>query len=318
MTDLPQLYAALMIVEQSWPSLATVAASVRVGMFDLTDLWNPAAEGACPGQLFWAMHMCDGVETGPLNYYGNDALLGEFLAVATGAAPPTFWSECLPREGCELCGVGPYRFYAPGDCSCGNPIPATAVGGPFLQLAPLTYLDSSQLPIGSLSLADSAANMLAAQRDWAADQALALWGWANHSDAETCNYLSCTMFTPEVVTPYISGMGLSLTRNGIDASCAENLFAFEQQGAGAPLDTGTVFHDFGLLDAWNHLTMSGRNDNFLYLDTGWLVLGAINACHGDLVRQRFAAHPVATNGYALLASLRIPCPVILDDGFPPI
>ena len=179
MTDLPQLYAALMIVEQSWPSLATAAAGVRTGMIDWTDLWNAAPAGACPGQLYWAMDMCNGLETGPLHYYGNDSVLGQFLAVATGAAPPEYWSDCLITLGCELCGVGPYRFYSPGECGCGNQIPATAVGGPFLQLAPLTYLDASRVPIGSLSLADSAANMLAAQRDWADDQALGLWGWAS-------------------------------------------------------------------------------------------------------------------------------------------
>ncbi len=103
-------------------------------------------------------------------------------------------------------------------------------------------------------------------------------------------------------------MGLGLAQKGVGESCANNLFAFDQLGAGVPLDTGTVIHDLGLRDAWNQMTLSGRVDGFLYLDTGWLTLGALNACYGDLVRQRFAAHPVAADGYALLDALVMPCP----------
>jgi hypothetical protein len=316
LTDLPQLYAALMVVEESWPSLETTAATVRNGMFDLTDLYEAAPEGSCPGKLHWAMDLCNGLEAGTLEHYGNDALLGEFLAIATGAAPAAYWSDCLSIKGCELRGQGIYRWYTTGAFDCAeSTIPAIETGGPFLQLAPQTYLSSGQLPLGDLTLADSVANMMAAQRDWAVNQALALWGWANHSDADSCDYRSCTEFTPEVVTPYISGMGLDLINKGVGVSSASNLFAFDQDGAGASLDTGTVLHEFGLRDAWNQSTSSGRQDNYLYLDTGWLTLGALNACHTQLVRQRFAAHPVTSNGYALLGALENPCPWIFGDGF---
>ena len=44
-----------------------------------------------------------------LPYYLHDykafakmTILGEFLAIATGSAPATFWSECLPRPVCDL------------------------------------------------------------------------------------------------------------------------------------------------------------------------------------------------------------------------
>ncbi|MCP4901540.1 MAG: hypothetical protein GY906_31645 [bacterium] len=316
LTDLPQLYAALMVVEESWPSLETTAAAVRNGMIDFTDLFEIAPEGSCPGKLHWAMDLCTGLEAGTLEYYGNDALLGEFLAISSGAAPDEYWSECLSVKGCELRGQGIYRWYTTGVFDCGvSTIPAIETGGPFLQLAPQIYLSSSQLPLGDLTLADSVANMMAAQRDWATSQALSLWGWTNHSDADSCDYRSCDEFLPEVVTPYMSGMGLDLINKGVGESSASNLFAFDQDGAGAPLDTGTVFHEFGLRDAWNQSTSSGRRDNYLFLDTGWLTLGALNACHTQLVRQRFAAHPVASNGYALLGALENPCPWIFGDGF---
>ncbi len=310
LTDLPQLYAALMVVEESRPALAATASALRSGMFDLSDLFDRRSDGGCPGELHWAKNLCTGREPGVLEYFGNDALLGEFLAVATGAAPPDLWSGCLSRKGCELRGQAGYRWYTTGAFSCGTSvIPAAETGGPFLQLAPITYLDADRLPIGGLSIADSAAAMLAAQRDWAAGQGLAVWGWANQSDAASCDYLTCERFTPEVATPYVCGMGLALPQTGLAQSCAENLAAFDALGASAPLDTGTVAHDFGLRDAWNQATRTSRQDGYLYLDTGWLALGALNACHGELVRRRFAAHPVAVAGYASLAGLGLPCPV---------
>ncbi len=81
-------------------------------------------------------------------------------------------------------GQGDRRWYTTGAFACGDhPIPAAETGGPFLQLAPLLYLRSEDLPIWPLSLAQSAANMLAAQGARADQLGLAVWGWANHSDA---------------------------------------------------------------------------------------------------------------------------------------
>lgn len=314
MTDLPQLYAALMVVEESWPDQRAAAAAVRDGMFDLTDLFVPAVDGSCPGELRWAMNLCEGLQSGNLDYYGNDTLLGEFLAVATGAAPVTFWSECLPRNGCELHGVGAHRWYTTGAFACADSdIPAAETGGPFLQLAGLTYLNADLLPIGTLSLAESAVNMLWAQKTFAEGLALPVWGWSNHTDWGSCDYITCEQFAAQQATPYICGMGLS--PEPVGASCTENLYAFQQLGAGAPLDTGTVLHDFGLRDIWNHVTGAAREDAYLYLDTGWLALGVLNACHAERVRSRFAAHEVAAQGYSLLAPLDLPCPLVFGDGF---
>ena len=61
-------------------------------------------------------------------------------------------------------------------------------------------------------------------------------------------------------------------------------------------------------DPRQHLPRHTGRDAYLYLDTGWSVLGLINACHGGLVRNRFGAHPVAVNGYRKLKDAGALCP----------
>jgi hypothetical protein len=54
-TDLPQLYAALMVAEETWPEpLRADIRSLREGLFDLSLLWDAAPSGDCPGRLNWA------------------------------------------------------------------------------------------------------------------------------------------------------------------------------------------------------------------------------------------------------------------------
>jgi hypothetical protein len=77
------------------------------------------------------------------------------------------------------------------------------------------------------------------------------------------------------------------------------LQAFHAAGVDAPLETGTAQHRFGFRDAWNQGAGSGR-DAYLYLDTGWSVLGLLNHCAGEALRRRFAAHPTAEAGYLTL------------------
>jgi hypothetical protein len=78
-------------------------------------------------------------------------------------------------------------------------------------------------------------------------------------------------------------------------------------GADAQLDTGSDGISLGLRDSWNQSTADSRA-SYLYLDTGWLELGLLDACKGNLVRQRFGQHPVAQTGYARLQSGPPPCP----------
>jgi hypothetical protein len=300
LTDQPQLYAALMVVERTWPALRTRAAALRAQM-DFAPLYDPGA--GCPGTLYGAVDRCTGIRRDwRVEVFGNDSFLGAFLAQATGATPPCFWSEGLAERGCQIDGPADAGWYTTGQY-CMNPtIPASDTGGPFLQLAGLLYLSPGQIPLGPLSLADSARNMLRAQDAYAHQRGLKLAGWANASDPSELTYLTCERFTDDKVTPYIWLMGLDL----LGPRAARRALDFQYAGAAAPMSTGTRQHRFGLRDGWNQATNSGR-DAYLYLDTGWSTLGLLNACHGDLVRRRFGSHPIAQAGYAALRSQMPAC-----------
>jgi hypothetical protein len=291
LTDQPQLYAALMVVEKTWPKQAVRAAALRRKL-DFSKLVE-TSNGCC---LNWAVDRCGGVQSGCLEYVGTDSLLGSFLALASGGAPLCTWQR-LDEKGCDLDGPANAPWYTTaGPEACSNAlIPAIGNGGPFLQLAGLQYLKSPSVPLGSLSLAASAGNMLKAQADYASRNGLTLAGWTSASDPAACAYSTCEDFLPERVTPYIWAMGLDLRRR----QASSFLQKFHQMGVDQPLDTGSLRRSFGLRDAWDQDTGTGR-DAYLYLDTGWSVLGLLNACHGSLVRNRFGAHPVAVKGYRVL------------------
>ena len=289
LTDQPQLYAALMLVERTWPSHAARAAALRQKM-DFSLLVDTSG-GCC---LRWAVDRCGGVQSGCVEYVGRDSLLGSFLAIASGGAPLCTW-QSLAQRGCLLDGSSSEPWYTTAPPCLSAPIPAIGTGGPFLQLAGLQYLNSRFIPLGPLSLADSARNMLRAQARYADENGLSLAGWANASDPDQCGYMTCEKFVPEKVTPYVWAMGLDL----LQTKASSVLLQFHDAGADTPIDTGAFQHSFGLRDAWNQARGGGR-DAYLYLDTGWTVLGLLNACHGDLVRDRFGSHSVAINGYRTL------------------
>jgi hypothetical protein len=301
LTDQPQLFAALMVVETTWPDLAPRAAALRNKM-DFSVLYDDRY--GCPGTLMPLIDRCAGLAADwTVDRFGTDNLLGEFLAEATGAVPLCFWASGLARSGCALAGPATAPWYNAGEQCARAAIPASDSGGPFLQLAGLLYLASEQIPMGTLSLSASAQNMLRAQYQFAAEQRLGLAGWASASDPDACAYTTCASFIPDKVTPYVSGMAAS----DQFPETYRMLRAFHLLGADAQLDTGSDGISFGLRDSWNQSTASARG-GYLYLDTGWTELGLVNACHGDLVRQRFGKHPVAQAGYARLQSSAPPCP----------
>jgi len=301
LTDQPQLYAALMVVETTWPDLATRAAALRAKM-DFSVLYDDRM--GCPGKLLPGIDRCTGLNTAwTVDRFGTDYLLGAFLAEATAAAPRCFWTDGLSRNGCALAGPSQEPWYSAGDLCAKVAIPASDSGGPFLQLAGLLYLASDKIPLGALSLGDSAKNMLRAQYKFAEDNHLDLAGWASASDPDGCAYTTCTGFVPDKVTPYVSAMAAS----DDFPETYRMLRAFHLSGSSFLFYTGSFSISLGLRDGWNQSTSSGRT-NYLYLDTGWSELGLLNACHADLVRQRFGQHPVAQAGYALLQAGAPPCP----------
>jgi hypothetical protein len=301
LTDQPQLHAALMVVESTWPDLAPRAAALR-GKMDFSVLYDD--RHGCPGTLLPGIDRCTGFYADwTVDRFGTDTLLGAFLAEATGAAPLCFWTGGLSRSGCALAGPADTPWYNAGGLCANATIPASDSGGPFLQLAGLLYLASDQIPMGALSLGASAQNMLRAQYRFAADQGFALAGWASASDPDACAYATCGGFIPDKVTPYVSGMAAS----DQFPETYRMLRAFHLLGGDAQLATGDYGLSLGMRDSWNQGTASARA-SYLYLDTGWIELGLLNACKGELVRQRFGQHPVAQAGYARLQASTPPCP----------
>jgi hypothetical protein len=301
LTDQPQLYAALMVVESTWPDLAARAAALR-GKMDFSVLYDDRY--GCPGSLMPGIDRCAGLYADwTVDGFGTDYLLGAFLAEATGAAPLCFWTGGLSRRGCAVAGPAAAPWYNAGGLCANAAIPASDSGGPFLQLAGLLYLASEQIPMGALSLGASAQNMLRAQYKFAADHGLALAGWASASDPDACAYATCDQFVADKVTPYVSAMGAA----DQFPETYRMLRAFHLLGADAQLATGDHGMSLGLRDGWNQGTAVARA-SYLYLDTGWTELGLLNACNGELVRQRFGQHPVAQAGYARLQAGSPPCP----------
>jgi hypothetical protein len=242
------------------------------------------------------------VLTGCLEYIGRDTLLGSFLAVASGGAPLCHWSS-LAKVGCGRDGPKGAPWFTTGPPCQTNPIPATGVGGPFLELAAPLYFDERRIPWGPLSLGQSAGNMLRAQARFARQRGLDLAGWSSASDPNLCHYMTCPEFVPAKVSPYVWAMGASF----VPTLAEPALRAFHDAGAGAPLATGTRSRALGLRDAWNQATDSGR-DAYLYLDTGWTALGLLNACHADLVRRSFGEHELAKRAYRRLRHAGPLCP----------
>ena len=301
LTDQPQLYAALMVVESTWPDLTPRAQALRNKM-DFSVLYDDRY--GCPGTLLPGINRCAGFYADwTVDRFGTDYLLGAFLAEATGAAPLCFWTTGLARSSCALAGPANAPWYNAGGLCANAVIPASDSGGPFLQLSGLLYLASEQIPMGALSLSDSAQNMLRAQYGFAAKNNLALAGWASASDPDACAYTACPNFVADKVTPYVSGMAAS----DQFPETYRMLRSFHLFGVDTQLYTGDDGISFGLRDGWNQASATAR-DSFLYLDTGWTELGLLNACKGDLVRQRFGEHPVAQAGYARLQSGAPPCP----------
>lgn len=154
------------------------------------------------------------------------------------------------------------------------------------------YLDSKDVRLGSLSLGRSARNMLRVQSKFGRRQRLSPAGWANEPGPVRLRHLS--RLRPR--QGHLLHLGHGARRS---------LLAFADAGADAPLDTGRVGHEFGLRDSINQRT--GELGLYLYLDTGWSVLGMLNSCHGGIVRRQFGWHAVARAGYQALRSRAPAC-----------
>jgi hypothetical protein len=300
-----QLYAALMVVETTWPTLAARAAVLRRKL-DFTVVFD--TRHGCPGRLRAGIDRCDGLRdpgaaedaTDGLAAYG---VLAAFLATATNAASPIFWTTALSARGCDPRGAEAAPFYPAGAPCPTAAIPASDGGGPAVPLASLIFLDGERIPMGRLPLATSAANMVRAQYAFAREHNLALAGWSAAAYPLTGDGRSCADFAPERPSPYVSAMAAS----DEFPEAYRMVRAFHLLGADACVITGAEIMAFGLRDAFDQASARAE-DRYRYLHTGWTQLGLLNACRHDLVRQRFGQHQVAQNGYALVQSAAPPCP----------
>jgi hypothetical protein len=327
-TDQGQLIAGLMVAESSFaqsppdePDLAGMAADLRARV-DLRLLASWADEASCPQVFHGAVDRCDGVVSAwQQSLFGTEASLSLWLATAMGV-PACLWSA-LAATGCEERVSGVYAWYETGAGEgCDAPeVPATEMGGPFLQLVPSLYLSDEALPLGSLSLHTSAANMLRAQYAHAQAQGLPAGGVANALAPIGCDYMTCEDLLPGVVTPYVSALGLDLVPQEARAA----LCALADLGGAAPLDSGTRQHAFGFHDALalSPSTALDQPDQqpYLALDSAWSLLGALNHCYEEdletpqglvtqegVVRTRFLQHPLAQAGVVLHEDLAPICP----------
>ena len=155
-------------------------------------------------------------------------------------------------------------------------------------------------------MCDSAYNMVDAQIGFAMTQDPPRpWGVANGSDPHECDYMTCEEFTGCEVMPYVSAMALDLLLGEARA----NLYSMHELDTvrpDLPYDTGTRQHLFGFRDSWDYCTNSGR-DSYLYLDTGWTVLGALNDCYENGPRERFMNHPEAQQGVIIVEGMTPIC-----------
>lgn len=297
-----QLFAALLVVEATWPDLVARGAALRSKM-DWSVLYDD--RHGCDGNLHVGFDRCVGTPQAEavVDGFGTEQLLGVFLAQATQAAPLCYWTTALSRHGCSKRGGTDVPWYGAGDLCADTAIPASDGGGPFVQLAGLLYLDSGQVPVGRLSLLTSARNMLRAQYRFALDNNLHLGGWSNASEPGSCGEQTCTGFAPEKVAAYPSAMAAS---DGFPEAY-RMLRAFHLLGADACLNTGSDILALGFHDSYDQAKSRSR-DSYRYLHTGWAELGLLNGCRHELVRQRFGQHPVVQAGYARLHGGAMPCP----------
>jgi hypothetical protein len=297
-----QLFAALMIVETTYPALAARAAALR-GKMDFAVLFD--RRHGCPGSLLASLDRCEGRPDSQdaVAGLGTRGLLAAFLAAATNAVPLDFWTTALAAHGCALHGPASAPWFGADDPCPAALVPARDGGGPSAQLAGLVYLDGGRIPVGRLSLDASGRNMLAAQAGFARARGLGLAGWSSAATSDGRAGQACAGFAPEKVSPY----PWALAASDAFPEAYRMLRAFHLLGADNALITGDEIIPFGFREAFDQATARAE-DGYRYLDTGLTDLGLQNACRDDLVRRRFGLHPVARAGYALAASVTPPCP----------
>ena len=198
-----------------------------------------------------------------LDLLASDALMCQFLAVSTGAAPSSFWStlhrDKETKEGMTYLG------------------PGWVGGGLFMQFISGLWLDTTGTPIAA-----SAQDFAQAQIRHAKTISAPVWGWSA-CDNPDGGYLGWGSLKDEVVTPHASALAIEM----FPKESIANLRALESLGVRSP--------DRGFYDSLNWKT-GAKSKQFLVLDQGMLFLSLANYLEEDVVRKWFQVNPVVTKG----------------------
>ncbi|MGD0137733.1 MAG: glucoamylase family protein [Tepidisphaeraceae bacterium] len=208
------------------------------------------------------------VKTWQLNSLGYDSQLAQFLAIASGAAPPTMWDK-LDRSTDKRCGAVFMK-------------PAWQGGGLFLQYIGGLWLDNR-----GTFLARSAKNYAYSQIMYARQIGSPAWGWSSCANPNNHGYMGSGDLKDEVVTPH----AVALAIEDFPQEAIKCLRAIETTGIRTP--------DQGFYDSVN-LKTGEKSDTFLILDQGMLLISLGNYLRDDCVRGYFQADPLVKRGRKLI------------------
>jgi hypothetical protein len=202
---------------------------------------------------------------------GTDALLAQFFAVASGAAPVSFWESLNRKQETKY----KLSYYWPG----------WQGGGLFMQFVSGLWLDVKGTPF-----AMSSRNFALAQIKHASEIKSPVWGWSACDDPAG-GYLGWGGLKDAVVTPHACVLALGF----FPKECVKNLRELEALGVRSAAD--------GFYDSYDWTTKK-RSEVFLVFDQGMLFLSLANYLEGDCVRKWFQKDAVVQKGRALIPEFR--------------
>jgi len=264
--DSANLCAGLITVARLHPDCANPA----IRLFKAHEWWRfyDPKQGALLGGLNTA--------TGTMNpkwhldALGTDAVLAQFFAIATHAAPPSFWST-LRHD--KIAWEGEQILW-----------PGWDGGGLFMQ-----FISGMWLNIEGTELGRSGATFARAQIKHMDSIHAPVWGWSA-SNNPNGGYLGWGALRDDVVTPHACALSIAQTPK----ETLNNLRALEALGARSQTD--------GFYDAinWRSLRVSKV---FLTLDQGMLLISLTNFLKANCIRKGFQSATLVREGRLALGWL---------------
>lgn len=279
-SDYNKLPAGLIVVRQTFPELAE-----RCTAFLDAIPWHVFYEPAT-GKMFYEFDVAERTVRNPVYFFrGEDKILGQFLAIASGQVPPESWDRQDPAEE-EKYGLRYYRHGWQG-------------GGLFMQFICGMFLDDRGTALGR-----SAENFARAQIVHADRIQAPVWGWSACAGPDDV-YHGWNNIVDEIVTPHACALAVSLFPREV----AANLRRLEQYGLRAPYEADGQARAFGFRDSVNWKTgaiVSANTSQYLVLDQAMLFLSLVNCCEDGLLWKTFNRDPLVRRGKEQLPEFREP------------